>query len=158
MGRCVLRVLVTFSRLLPSASRASRALQGPGRRCTSTARRANPCKTAPFRVVVQELEQDDDKVVTPRPDPPHCGHEQNKKRAAWQKKKERRLFEGIFPAREFFVLHFDINSEKINAGWNYSHYSFIFFENNKSAPRQICNYFCKDGTWCSSEVSVKWKS
>ena len=31
-----------------------------------------------LRVVVQELEQDDDKVVTPRPDPRHCGHEQNK--------------------------------------------------------------------------------
>ena len=31
----------------PSEPRASRALQGPGRRCTSAARRANPCKTAP---------------------------------------------------------------------------------------------------------------
>ena len=31
-----------------------------------------------LRVVVQELEQDDDEVVTPRPDPRHCGHEQNK--------------------------------------------------------------------------------
>ena len=30
-----------------SAPRASRALQGPGRRCTNAARRANPCKTAP---------------------------------------------------------------------------------------------------------------
>ena len=36
-----------ISRLLPSAPRASRALQGPGRRCTNAARRANPCKTAP---------------------------------------------------------------------------------------------------------------
>ena len=32
-----------ISRLLPSVS----ALQGPGRRCTSAASRANPCKTAP---------------------------------------------------------------------------------------------------------------
>ena len=31
-----------------------------------------------LRVVVQELEQVDDEVVTPRPDPWHCGHEQNK--------------------------------------------------------------------------------
>ena len=31
-----------------------------------------------LRVVVQELEQDDDEVVTPRPDPQHSGHEQNK--------------------------------------------------------------------------------
>ena len=36
-----------ISRLLPSAFRAPRALQGPGRRCTSAATRANPCKTAP---------------------------------------------------------------------------------------------------------------
>ena len=35
------------SRLLPSAPRASRALQGPGRRCTSAARRASLYKTAP---------------------------------------------------------------------------------------------------------------
>ena len=31
----------------PSEPRASRALQPPGRRCTSAARRANLCKTAP---------------------------------------------------------------------------------------------------------------
>ena len=31
----------------PSAPRASRALQGPARQCTSAASRANPCKTAP---------------------------------------------------------------------------------------------------------------
>ena len=31
-----------------------------------------------LRVVVQELEQDNDEVVTPRPETQHCGHEQNK--------------------------------------------------------------------------------
>ena len=31
-----------------------------------------------LRVVLQELEQDDDEVVTPRPETQHCGHEQNK--------------------------------------------------------------------------------
>ena len=31
-----------------------------------------------LRVVVQELEQDSDEVVTPRPETQHCGHEQNK--------------------------------------------------------------------------------
>ena len=36
-----------ISRLLPPAPRASRALPGPGRRCTSAASRANPYKTAP---------------------------------------------------------------------------------------------------------------
>ena len=35
------------SRLLPSAPRASRASRTLGRRCTSAASRANPCKTAP---------------------------------------------------------------------------------------------------------------
>ena len=39
-----------------------------------------------LRVVVQELEQDDDKVVTPRPDPRHCGHEQRQKRKLGQKR------------------------------------------------------------------------
>ena len=31
-----------------------------------------------LRVVLQELEQDDVEVVTPRPETLHCGHEQNK--------------------------------------------------------------------------------
>ena len=31
-----------------------------------------------LRVVVQELEQDDVEVVTPRPETQHCGHEQKK--------------------------------------------------------------------------------
>ena len=32
-----------------------------------------------LRVVLQELEQDDDEVVTPRPETQHCGHEQRTK-------------------------------------------------------------------------------
>ena len=43
--------------------------------------RARLCK---FRVVLQELEQDDVEVVTPRPETQHCGHEQNKS-ANWGK-------------------------------------------------------------------------
>ena len=78
MERCVLNVLVT----IPASSHerpASRALHGPGRRCTRAARRADPCKTAPAACRrPQELEQDSDEVVTPRPETQHCGHEQNK--------------------------------------------------------------------------------
>ena len=36
----------------PSAPRTSRALQGPGRRCTNAARRAHPCKSASASVTV----------------------------------------------------------------------------------------------------------
>ena len=38
-----------------------------------------------LRVVVQELEQDDVEVVTPRPETQHCGHEQKQKRKFGQK-------------------------------------------------------------------------
>ena len=31
-----------------------------------------------LRVVLQELEQDDVEIVTPRPETQHCGHKQNK--------------------------------------------------------------------------------
>ena len=34
-----------------------------------------------LRVVLQELEQDDDEVVTPRTETQHCGHEQKTKSA-----------------------------------------------------------------------------
>ena len=36
-------------------------------------------------LVVQELEQDDDKVITPRPETQHCGHKQKQKRKFGQK-------------------------------------------------------------------------
>ena len=63
-----------------------------------------------LRVVVQELEQDDDEVVTPRPETQHRGHGQKQKRKFGQKgrltkKKKRDLFiTGIFPARELFFI------------------------------------------------------
>ena len=69
-----------------------------------------------LRVVVQELEQDDDEVVTPRPDPRHCGHEQNKsanwgKRPTDKRKKEKGLFyyrkisgEGIILCYSFILI------------------------------------------------------
>ena len=38
-----------------------------------------------LRVLVQELEQDSDEVVTPRPETQHCGHEQKKKTQIWAK-------------------------------------------------------------------------
>ena len=117
MWRCVLNVLVTNYRLLPPAPRASRALQGPGRRCTSAASRQ-------LRVVVQELEQVDDKVVTPRPDPRHCGHEQKQKRKFGQngrltKEKKKRgdfLLQEYFRRGMYFLLQFQINSKKSPPG------------------------------------------
>ena len=72
-----------------------------------------------LRVVLQELEQDDDKVVTPRPETQHRGHEQKQKRKFGQKgrltknKKERELFiTGIFPAREFILNTFLIKKNR----------------------------------------------
>ena len=60
-----------------------------------------------LRVVVQELEQDDVEVVTPRPETQHCGHEQRHKRKFGQKG---RLNVPVifkkYPAREFFPSRF----------------------------------------------------
>ena len=75
---CVLRVLVTIPRLLPGAPRAWRASRAPGRRCTSAAQPIR-ARLRQLRVVLQDLEQDDDEVVTPRPETQHCGHEQKTK-------------------------------------------------------------------------------
>ena len=78
MRRCVLYVLVT----IPACSH-----QRPERHAHCRVRDDGvpvlhvepiPARLRQLRVVVQELEQDDDEVVTPRPDPRHCGHEQNK--------------------------------------------------------------------------------
>ena len=57
-----------------------------------------------LRVVLQELEQDDDEVVTPRPETQHRGHEQKQKRKFGQKgrltkEKKRR---GNFLLQEYF--------------------------------------------------------
>ena len=74
-----------------------------------------------FFEALQELEEDDDEVVTPRPETQHCGHEQKQKRKFGQKgrlKKEKKkgTFTGIFPARNSFLLQFKINSKKSPPG------------------------------------------
>ena len=84
IGRCVLRVLVKF----PACSH-----QRPERHARCRVRddgvpvlHVEPIRARlrQLRVVFQEL-QDDDEVVTPRPETQHCGHEQNKKRKFGQK-------------------------------------------------------------------------
>ena len=101
MERCVLRVLVTF----PACSH-----QRPKRHAHCRVRdegvpvlQVEPIRARlqQLRVVVQELEQNSDEVVTPRPETQHCGHEQKQKRKFGQKgrlnvrsiaqKKKRRL-------------------------------------------------------------------
>ena len=71
MGRCVLNVLVT----IPSCSH-----ERPGRHAHCTVRddgvpvlHVEPihARLRQLRVVVQELEQDSNEVVTPRPEPQH---------------------------------------------------------------------------------------
>ena len=78
MGRCVLNVLVT----IPACSHAR-----PERRAHCRVREDGVpvlhverirARLRQPRVVVQELEQNSDEVVTPRPKTQHCGHEQNK--------------------------------------------------------------------------------
>ena len=56
-----------------------------------------------LRVVLQELEQDDNEVVTPRPETQHCGHEQKQKHKFGQKgllTKEKKR--GDFLLQEYF--------------------------------------------------------
>ena len=80
----------------------------------------------------QELEQDDDEVVTPRPETQHRGHEQKQKRKFGQKGRltKEKNEEGTFYYRNIsgegiFFITVLIKSKKIAAGENYSHYSFI---------------------------------
>ena len=67
-----------------------------------------------LRVVLQELEKDDDEVVTPRPETQHCGHEQKQKRKFGQKgrlTKEKKR-EGTFYYKnisgEEFIFHYSL--------------------------------------------------
>ena len=70
-----------------------------------------------LRVVFQELERDDDEVVTPRPETQHRGHEQKQKRKFGQKgrltkEKKRRgtfLLQEYFRRGNYFLLRFSIN-------------------------------------------------
>ena len=64
------------SRLLPPAPRASRALQGLDDGVPVLHVEPVCTRLRKLRVVLQELEQDDDEVVIPRPETQHCGHEQ----------------------------------------------------------------------------------
>ena len=58
-------------------------------------------------------------------------------------KKERGLFiTGIFPARNLFFITVLNKFQKIAAGENYSHYSFILIQKQKGCN---CNDFVKDG-------------
>ena len=78
MGRCVLRVLVTFPAC--SHQRPERHAHCRVRHDSEPVLQVEPIRARlrQLRVVVQQLEQDDDKVITPRPEAQHCGHEQNK--------------------------------------------------------------------------------
>ena len=105
-----------------------------------------------LRVVVQELEQDDDKVVTPRPDPRHCGHEQNEnanlgKKPTDKRKKEEGTFHYMNISGEGIILYYSFTLIQKNHRRVKSQ-TLQFYLNSKkikSAPRQICNYFRSDG-------------
>ena len=93
----------------------------PGRRVVPVLHVEPICtRLRKLRVVLQELEQDDDEVVTPRPETQHCGHEQKtkaqirakgtteracllvkEKTASVFSKKKKMSREGIYPALRF---------------------------------------------------------
>ena len=70
---------------LPSAPRASRASRVRDDGVPTLHVEPICARLRQLRVVLQELEQDDDEVVTPRPETQHCGHEQKQKRNFGQK-------------------------------------------------------------------------
>ena len=66
------------------------------------------------------------------------------------KKKKRELFiTGIFPARNLFFITVLNKFQKIVAGVNYSHYTFILIPKQKGCN---CNHFAKDGIALLPEV------
>ena len=92
-------------------------------RCTAPSSACEPIRARlrQLRVVVQELEQDDDEVVTPRPEPQHCGHEQKQKRKFGQKgrlnvrstaQKKEETFNYRKISRKRIFLQFYTNSKK----------------------------------------------
>ena len=114
MGRCVLRVLVKF----PACSH-----ERPERHAHCRVRDDGVpvlhvekirARLRKLRVVLQELEQDDDEVVTPRPETQHCGHEQKQKRKVGQKgrltknKKEGTLLQEYFRRGIYFYYSFKL--------------------------------------------------
>ena len=140
MEWCVLRVVVTFPRLLPSAPRASRALQSPGRRCT----------TAPASCRLPGTRTGRRRGRHPTPIDPASWTRARTKAQIWakgppdkRKKRKRNLFiTGIFPARELFLITVLNKFQKLAAGENYSHYSFILIPKQKGCN---CNHFAKHG-------------
>ena len=62
------------------------------------------------------------------------------------KEKTKPQITGKYPVREFFPITVLYLFEKIKSALIYSHYSFILIRKNKSAPRQICNYFRGNGS------------
>ena len=66
------------------------------------------------------------------------------------KKKGNFLLQEYFRRGNYFVLQFYTNSEKSTPGEITVITVLNKFQNNKSAPRQICNSFCKDGMSCQS--------
>ena len=78
MERCVLNVLVTIPACFHERPErhAHRRLRDDG--VPVLHEEPIRARLRQHRVVVQELAQDSDEVVTPRPETQHCGHEQNK--------------------------------------------------------------------------------
>ena len=110
MGRCVLRVLVKFPAC--SHERPERHAHCRVRDDGVPVLHVEPMDTRlrQLRVVLQELEQDDDEVVTPRPETQHCGHEQKQKRTLGQKgrltknKKEGTFYYRNISGEEFIFI------------------------------------------------------
>ena len=66
-------------------------------------------------------------------------------RSTAQKKKRNLKLQKNIPREDLSPLRFYINSQKLKTASNYIHYSFKLIRKNKSAPRQICNYFGRNG-------------
>ena len=144
--RCVMNVLVT----IPACSHqrperhAHRGLRDDGVPVLHV--QPVPARLRQLRVVVEELEQDE-----PTPRAPACRDERPKS-CAWAKgrltKEKKRgdfLLQEYFRRGNYFVLQFEINSEKSTPGEITDISVVYYFKNNQTATRQICNHFCKDG-------------
>ena len=124
LKRCVLNVLVTIPACSPSAPRASRALQGPARQCTSAASRANPCKTAPASCRRPGTRTGRRQGRHPTPGSPALWTRAKQKRKLGQKgrltkEKKRKgtfLLQEHFRRGNYLKLQFLINSKKSPPG------------------------------------------
>ena len=152
--RCVLRVLVTF----PACSH-----QRPEHHAHCRVRddgvpvlQVEPIRARlrQLRVVVQELEQDSDEVVTPRP-PSIVDTSKNKSansgkkgrlnvRSTAQKKKTTSVISKKVPPENSSPFGFKL-VRKNKTALNYSHYGLMNSTNKKICTTHFCNYFCRDG-------------